>query len=44
MVADHGRFAWYELMTTDVAAARTFYAQVVGWQAEDASIDQNRRS
>jgi predicted enzyme related to lactoylglutathione lyase len=38
MVADHGRFAWYELMTTDVAAARTFYAQVVGWQAEDASI------
>jgi predicted enzyme related to lactoylglutathione lyase len=37
MVAHHGRFVWYELMTTDVEAARTFYAQVVGWQAEDAS-------
>jgi predicted enzyme related to lactoylglutathione lyase len=24
-------------MTTDVAAARTFYAQIVGWKAEDAS-------
>ena len=37
MIAHHGRFAWYELMTTDVAAARTFYAQIVGWKAEDAS-------
>jgi uncharacterized protein len=37
MIAHHGRFAWYELMTTDVAAARTFYAQIVGWEAEDAS-------
>jgi predicted enzyme related to lactoylglutathione lyase len=37
MIAHHGHFAWYELMTTDVAAARTFYAQTVGWEAEDAS-------
>ena len=30
-----GRFIWYELMTTDVAAAKTFYAKVVGWGMED---------
>jgi predicted enzyme related to lactoylglutathione lyase len=33
----HGRFAWYELMTTDVAAAKAFYANVVGWGVRDAS-------
>lgn len=32
----HGRFAWYELMTPDVAAAKTFYAEVVGWRSSDA--------
>jgi predicted enzyme related to lactoylglutathione lyase len=37
LVDYHGRFAWYELMTTDVAAAKTFYADVVGWGARDAS-------
>jgi hypothetical protein len=37
MVAHHGRFGWYELMTTDVVAARTFYTQVVGWKADDSS-------
>ena len=29
--ADRGRFAWHELMTTDVAAAKTFYGTVIGW-------------
>src|SRR6201999_465727 len=37
MVDYHGRFAWYELLTTDVAAARSFYTTVVGWDAQDAS-------
>ena len=37
MADHHGRFAWYELITTDVAAARAFYAKVVGWGAQDAS-------
>jgi uncharacterized protein len=32
-----GRFVWYELMTTDVTAAKTFYTKVVGWGAQDAS-------
>lgn len=27
-------FFWYELMTTDVAAAENFYTNVVGWTAE----------
>jgi len=37
MVSSHGRFLWYELATTDMAAARAFYADVVGWGALDAS-------
>jgi uncharacterized protein len=37
MVDTPGRFVWYELMTTDMAAARTFYASVVGWGSQDAS-------
>jgi uncharacterized protein len=37
MVERHGSFVWYELLTTDMAAAATFYADVVGWGAQDAS-------
>jgi predicted enzyme related to lactoylglutathione lyase len=33
----HGRFVWYELMTTDVNAAMSFYAKVMGWRVWDAS-------
>jgi uncharacterized protein len=37
-VADHkGRFAWYELITTDVESAQAFYAKVVGWGVQDGS-------
>jgi uncharacterized protein len=32
------RFVWYELMTTDVRAAKAFYGEVVGWGTQDASI------
>ena len=28
----HGRFVWYELMTTDLEAANAFYGEVVGWR------------
>src|SRR5215813_6329310 len=38
MVNSHGQFVWYELMTTDVAAAKAFYAEVVGWRARDVSL------
>jgi hypothetical protein len=29
------KFFWYDVMTTDVAAAKKFYTDVVGWEAED---------
>ncbi len=34
----HGRFLWYELMTTDVRAAKAFYADVLGWGTRDAPM------
>ncbi|HVX77611.1 MAG TPA: VOC family protein [Bradyrhizobium sp.] len=37
MADDDRRFVWYELMTTDVAAAGAFYTEVIGWGARDAS-------
>ena len=27
-------FFWYELLTTDTAAAEAFYKAVIGWEAE----------
>jgi predicted enzyme related to lactoylglutathione lyase len=36
MVDLFGRFVWYELITTDLAAAKDFYREVVGWTARDA--------
>lgn len=33
----HGHFVWYELVTTDLAAATAFYSRVMGWGAWDAS-------
>jgi uncharacterized protein len=35
MPASHGSFTWYELMTTDPAAAKAFYGKVVGWGMQD---------
>lgn len=37
MVGHHGCFVWYELLTTDMAAAAAFYADVLGWGAQNAS-------
>jgi predicted enzyme related to lactoylglutathione lyase len=34
----HGCFVWYALTTTDMKAARAFYAHVVGWGTRDASM------
>lgn len=33
-VLKHGAFGWNELLTTDVAAARQFYAALFGWETE----------
>jgi uncharacterized protein len=38
MVDSHGHFAWYELTTTDMEVAKAFYADVVGWGTQDASM------
>jgi uncharacterized protein len=38
MPASHGRFTWYELMTTDTAAAKAFYGDVVGWETQDVPM------
>lgn len=32
----HGKFVWYELMTTDTAGAESFYRSVIGWGARDS--------
>jgi len=34
----HGAFSWYELMTTDVDAAKAFYAKLFGWSVEDMAM------
>ena len=44
MVDFHGRFVWYELMTTDMKAAKAFYAGVVGWGVRNASAPGSRYS
>jgi predicted enzyme related to lactoylglutathione lyase len=31
----HGRFCWYELMTSDREAAKPFYGSVVGWGSQE---------
>jgi hypothetical protein len=31
-----GKFFWYDVMTTDTAAARNFYCNVVGWQIQSS--------
>jgi len=35
MAGAQSSFVWYELMSSDVAAAKTFYTKVVGWKMED---------
>jgi uncharacterized protein len=35
MAGARNSFVWYELMTSDVASAKTFYAKVVGWTTQD---------
>ena len=38
MTTPQGAFVWYELMTSDPAAATAFYTQVVGWTAADSGM------
>lgn len=34
----NGKFVWYELMTSDKAAAEAFYRKVVGWTITDSGM------
>ena len=38
MTKHPSNFIWYDLMTTDIAAASAFYADVVGWKITDAGM------
>ncbi len=38
MLNSHGSFLWYELATTDMDAAKSFYVYVVGWGTHDVAI------
>ena len=40
MANDPSFFTWYELQTTDMAAAATFYRDVVGWSAVPSSTSR----
>jgi hypothetical protein len=35
-MSNHGKFIWYELMTSDTKAAQAFYGKVVGWDTVDS--------
>ena len=39
MSANHGAFAWYEVMTSDAEAAESFYRSVMGWDIKDAGME-----
>jgi predicted enzyme related to lactoylglutathione lyase len=35
MFTAKGKFAWYELMTSDTEAAGKFYSDVIGWTTRE---------
>lgn len=41
MSTHNGKFVWYELLTTDLEAAETFYRAVVGWDTKDAGMSDH---
>ena len=40
MSSFHGKFCWYELMTSDNKAAEAFYGKVMGWRGQDMNGKQ----
>jgi predicted enzyme related to lactoylglutathione lyase len=38
----HGDFSWTELMTRDVAGARKFYSEVLGWEMEEMPMGEGQ--
>jgi predicted enzyme related to lactoylglutathione lyase len=37
----HGAFCWAELVTSDQSSAKTFYAKLFGWTAEDSPMSND---
>ena len=35
----HGAFSWFELMTTDVDASKSFYSKLLNWSMEDMPME-----
>ena len=44
MFTPKGKFAWYELMTSDTKAAGKFYSNVVGWTTQQMPAGGGRRT
>jgi predicted enzyme related to lactoylglutathione lyase len=42
MTEGHGKFVWYDLMTTDLNAAEAFYCDVIGWTAADSGMTHQK--
>ena len=42
MPAPRGKFIWYDVMTSDTKAAAAFYSDVVGWDAQEHAMPDNR--
>jgi predicted enzyme related to lactoylglutathione lyase len=38
MAYKHGNFVWFELITPDVAKAKSFYPETVGWRASEMDM------
>src|SRR5262245_38877778 len=35
------KFVWYDVMTTDTAAAQEFYRRVIGWNIKDSGMSDH---
>src|SRR5262249_8689879 len=42
MSAPRGKFIWYDVMTSDTKAATAFYSDVIGWDAQEHAMPDNR--
>jgi predicted enzyme related to lactoylglutathione lyase len=38
MSQTHGKFVWYDVMTSDTKTAESFYRSVIGWDAKDSGM------
>jgi uncharacterized protein len=38
MSKTHGKFVWYDVMTSDTKPAESFYRSVIGWDAKDSGM------